>query len=253
MIRDLVARSGTAEYIDLRLVSLQSGGGETMVSEGESLLVGLTGSMTASVDGRAIGSIGGRADVFERPGSSLYARAGSEINLFAGDGPSEAVVVQAPPLEGVDEGPTRIIGPDQQIVSVPGRDIWTRTVRTILGPASAASRLIVGETVNVPGGWSSYPPHKHDREAPPDEVLLEEVYFYKLKPSEGFGVQVRYDDLGSHAFLVRDGEMSVISSGYHPVAAAPGYELYYLWAMAGPGRKLAPYFDPAHSWVEASR
>jgi hypothetical protein len=64
------------------------------------------------------------------------------------------------------------------------------------------------------------------------------------------GSQVRYTDAGEECFLVHDGDVSVIKSGYHPVVAAPGYELYYLWVMAGEGRQPIAYFDPAHTWVE---
>ena len=109
---------------------------------------------------------------------------------------------------------------------------------------------MVGETINPPGNWSSYPPHKHDRHAPPDEVALEELYYYRFKPETGFGVQLIYDDRDETARIVRDGDVVAIPSGYHPVVAAPGYSLYYLWVMAGEGRMLAPYFDPTHAWVQ---
>ena len=109
---------------------------------------------------------------------------------------------------------------------------------------------MLGETINPPGNWSSYPPHKHDRHAPPEEVALEEVYYYRFKPEGGFGVQLIYDDHDERAQVVRDGDVVAIPSGYHPVVAAPGYSLYYLWVMAGEGRELAPFFDPRHVWVQ---
>ena len=109
---------------------------------------------------------------------------------------------------------------------------------------------MLGETINPPGNWSSYPPHKHDRHAPPEEVALEEVYYYRFKPDGGFGVQLIYDDRDERALIVRDGDVVAIPSGYHPVVAAPGYTLYYLWVMAGEGRQLAPFFDARHAWVQ---
>jgi 5-deoxy-glucuronate isomerase len=144
-----------------------------------------------------------------------------------------------------------LIRPEDQSLAHVGRDNWSRNVRTILGPEQTASRLLLGETVNPPGQWSSYPPHKHDVQAPPDEVRLEEVYLFKLDPPGGFGVQINYDDEGKDdAALVRTDDVAVISSGYHPVVAAPGYALYYLWIMAGEGRAMAPHFDTRHAWVQ---
>ena len=119
----------------------------------------------------------------------------------------------------------------------------------MLGPDDEAGRLIVGETLSPPGNWSSYPPHKHDRQAAPEEVALEEVYFYRLQPAGGFAVQIVYGDDRESARIVRDGDVVTIASGYHPVVAAPGYALYYLWVLAGEGRELVPYLDPGHAWV----
>ena len=48
---------------------------------------------------------------------------------------------------------------------------------------------------------------------------------------------------------LNSGDAVLLPYGYHPVSAAPGYSLYYLWAMAGDERKLALYEDPAHRWI----
>ncbi len=147
----------------------------------------------------------------------------------------------------------RIVTPADHRVADVGSGNWARQVRTILGPEHAAGRLIVGETVNPPGNWSSYPPHKHDEDNPPHEVQLEEVYYFKFDPPGGFGVQLRYDGKGDPAdevFVVRDGDVAIIKSGYHPVVGAPGYAFYYLWVMAGHGRRMAPALDPRHAWVQ---
>lgn len=83
---------------------------------------------------------------------------------------------------------------------------------------------------------------------------MEEIYHFKVNPEQGFGIQVMYNDDMSlkESYMVRDGDSVAIKEGYHPVAAAPGYEIYYLWVMAGnSGRKLTPYDDPNHAWVKA--
>jgi len=117
-----------------------------------------------------------------------------------------------------------------------------------------AQRLLVGETLNPPGNWSSYPPHKHDRKAP-SEAPLEEVYFFKIKPPHGFGLQRIYtspedENPFDEVFLLENDDTVVIPRGYHPVVAAPGYQLYYLWVLAGEERKYGAWSDdPNHRWL----
>ena len=107
---------------------------------------------------------------------------------------------------------------------------------------------MVGETINPPGNWSSYPPHKHDGRD--GEPVLEEVYYYRISPPQGFGQQMLYTTDGeSTTHTVKDGDAVLLPYGYHPVSAPPGYKLYYLWAMAGTERKLALHEDPAHTWL----
>jgi 5-deoxy-glucuronate isomerase len=163
------------------------------------------------------------------------------------------VAIASAPLGDEPATPPRIIRPADQDIAERGEGNWGRTVRTILGPQHAAGRLLVGETINPAGNWSSYPPHKHDTHEPPREVKLEEVYYFDFDPPEGFGVQIRYDGSSEECFTVRRGDAAAIKAGYHPVVAAPGYQLYYLWLMAGEGRQMIPYLDPRHAWVQTGR
>ncbi len=50
------------------------------------------------------------------------------------------------------------------------------------------------------------------------------------------------------ALQVRDGDVVMVPRGYHPVAAGPGYDLYYLNVMAGPERRWLVTTDPNHTW-----
>jgi 5-deoxy-glucuronate isomerase len=250
MIRTLVTPGHGTRLIALKLAELRPGEDMALGDDGEVAAVVLRGAVEARAGDRALGVAGGRADVFEGPGHAVYAPPGGDLAVVAGDEGAALAVVSAPVEDDGQPGAPRIIAPADQRVDRVGAGNWMRTVRTILGPEHAAGRLLLGETVNPPGNWSSYPPHKHDEHAPPDEVELEEVYFYKLKPQAGFGVQLRYDGRHEEAFVVRDGDVGLIPSGYHPVVAAPGYELYYLWVMAGRGRQMAPRFDPRHAWVQ---
>ena len=250
MTRIVVAPEREGDLIGLALADLETGQAFESSGELETVVVVLGGVVDVEANGDSLGSAGGRTSVFEGPGHAVYAPAGTTLRLTA-KGLAHLAIATAPTGEGAPSK-ARIIGPGDQRLAEVGKGNWTRNVRTILGPEHAAGRLLLGETINPPGNWSSYPPHKHDREAPPEEVRLEEVYLFKVDPPEGFGVQVRYDEAGSEAFTVRDGDAAVIRSGYHPVVAAPGYSLYFLWVMAGDGRKMIPHFDPAHAWIQES-
>jgi 5-deoxy-glucuronate isomerase len=244
----LAAPGKGTRLIDLRLARLAAGDAWAERNPGERLAVALDGTVEASVDGRAFGPVGGREDVFDGLGEAVYVPPGAEL-VLAASAPATVAIASAP-VDGRTPGAARVIRAADQHVATAGAGNWQRTIRTILGPGADAERLIVGETVNPPGNWSSYPPHKHDRQAPPEEVALEEVYFYRLRPAGGFAVQLLYDGDEERAVIVRNGDAVTIPSGYHPVVAAAGYELYYLWVLAGEGRDLVPFYDPEHAWVQ---
>jgi 5-deoxy-glucuronate isomerase len=249
VIEQLVRRGTEADVIELGYGTLAPGEAARPPAEDETLAVILSGAVATVIDGRPLGLAGGRANPFEAPGHAVYAPPGEALELTAeGNG---AVVVITTAAAGTDaSGPGRIIEPGDQEIAERGCGSFSRTVRTILGPEDRASRLLAGETLNPAGGWSSYPPHKHDTHRPPDEVKLEEVYLFRLNPPGGFGVQMLYERDGERAFIVHDGDVAVIRSGYHPVVAAPGYDLYYFWVLAGEGRQMVPWPDPDHAWVE---
>jgi len=148
-------------------------------------------------------------------------------------------------------GEPRLIGPEKVKVSTRGKDACERTIHDIIDASFPSKRLLVGETFNAPGKWSSYPPHKHDTMRPPDETRMEEVYFYRVSPPQGFGIQRVYSpEKGfDETFVIRDNSLVKLPFGYHPVAAAPGYQLYYLWILAGEPRNYILHDDPEHKWV----
>jgi len=147
-----------------------------------------------------------------------------------------------------------VIGPDQVKVRHVGRGNWRRTIYDIVDAAFPAQSMILGETFNPPGFWSSAPPHKHEVDDLPHESAHEEVYLFRLDPPRGFGMQRVYTDDRSLdvAYAVEDGDAVAIPRGYHPVVAGPGYRLYYLWVLAGHQRVLAPRDDPVHAWLKES-
>jgi 5-deoxy-glucuronate isomerase len=185
-----------------------------------------------------------RKDVFSERATALYLPAGDKLEITA-DTTMEAVAFSTPAAKG---GKAALVKPEQVVVNGRGRGIYTREVHNIFVDDPHAKRLMVGETFNPPGHWSSYPPHKHDGRD--GEPTLEEVYYYRLDPPQGFGQQMLYTNTGESAVhAVRDGDVVLLPYGYHPVSNPPGYRLYYLWGMAGEQRKLALFEDPAHTWI----
>jgi 5-deoxy-glucuronate isomerase len=126
-----------------------------------------------------------------------------------------------------------------------------RTIHPILMGEGEAESLLVTEVQTPAGHWSSYPPHKHDRDALPEESYLEETYYHRIDPARGFAVQRVYTDDRSldEAMAVRNGEVVLVPRGYHPVGVPPGYRSYYLNVMAGPTRTWVFHNDPDHEWL----
>ena len=134
---------------------------------------------------------------------------------------------------------------------VRGKDTNTRYVRNILPETEPAEGLLVVEVITPGGHWSSYPPHKHDTAAEAQETVLEETYYHRLQPPQGFAIQRVYTDDRSldETISVEDGDVVMVPRGYHPVGAPHGYDLYYLNVMAGPKRQWVFRNDPVHDWI----
>jgi len=191
-----------------------------------------------------------RRDVFSGKATALYVPPRMHYRIVA-RGELEAAIVKAivSDEDGVNE--PVLITPDKVKRRLVGFLNWRREIDDIVDGSFPARRLLVGETRNPPGNWSSYPPHKHDRHNPPYEVKLEEVYHYRISPPHGFAVQLLYDEEHCESYVIHNGDTLAISKGYHPVVVAPGYQLYYLWALAGDDRQMQVKFEEAHAWVLA--
>jgi 5-deoxy-glucuronate isomerase len=188
-----------------------------------------------------------RKSVFDQRASAVYIPPGATLTVTA-ETPLEAILFSTPAPAG---GHAAAIGPEGIEVNARGKDTYVRHVHNVFVTDPHVKRLMVGETFNAPGNWSSYPPHKHDGRD--GEPVLEEVYYYRVSPPQGFGQQMLYTADGEcTTHTVRDGDAVLLPYGYHPVSAPPGYTLYYLWAMAGGERKLALHEDPTHKWIHSS-
>jgi 5-deoxy-glucuronate isomerase len=201
-------------------------------------------------------ALGPRKDLFSDKAFLVYLPPRVVFTIQAGELGVQGALIYA---EADEPGEPYLVTPDQITPRQVGRDNWQRTVCLGTVEQCKTQRLIVGETFNPPGNWSSYPPHKHDCHIPGVEVPLEEVYYYRFSPAGGFALQRIYESTGAadrfdRAFVVEEGDTMVLPRGYHPVVAAAGYRLYYLWILAGGSLSYgAVSDDPAHSWLAGEK
>lgn len=188
-----------------------------------------------------------RESVWTKRATAVYVPPGNSLQLSSETG-MEMAICRA---TWTGRGTVQVVPPSAVKVQERGTDLFQRRVEDIVAEQVTAGRLVIGETYNRPGQWSSYPPHKHDTDDPPHERSMDEVYLFRIRPSSGFAFQGLYtaDGAMDRAYRIQNGDVMLLPCGYHPVAAAPGYEVYYLWALAGKDRRLTPRTDPAHAWI----
>jgi 5-deoxy-glucuronate isomerase len=200
----------------------------------------------------------GRSGPFDALPWAAYLPAGVPATIIGrpgGSSPDGLVVVaiaEAPPsgFSGVASEPF-VIGPDDVEIEVRGAGNATRQINKIVRPETPADRLLVVEVLTPSGNWSSWPPHRHDRDDMPNEAVLEEIYWYRFRRAGAWGIQRVYrpDRSRDCIFEVRDGDSVLVTDGYHPFVAAHGDDGYYLNALAGDRRTMACSFDPDLDWV----
>lgn len=252
--RDGVVLTVTPESAGWKHVGFQV----VRLSEGQSLrketgdnevcLVLLSGKADVSTTHISWESIGQRMSVFEKiPPYSVYVPNGDFYEVKART-ELELAICLAP---GSGNHAVRLIAPDQVGKEIRGYGNIERQIHNILPEQEPADSLLVVEVFTPNGHWSSYPPHKHDQDALPKESLLEETYYYRIQPEQGFAIQRVYTDDRSldETLVVKDGETVMVPKGYHPVSAPPGYDVYYLNVMAGPTRTWKFHNDPDHEWL----
>ena len=217
-------------------------------AEREACLVLIEGIADVSTRLSEWKSIGERMSVFENiPPYAVYVPSEDAFEVTAVSD-LKLGVCWAP---GLGTYPARLISPDKVGVEIRGDGSTCRLVHNILPESEAADSLLVVEVLTPNGNWSSYPPHKHDRNFLPEESVLEETYYFKTQPEQGFAIQRVYTDDRSldETLTVGSGEAVLVPRGYHPVSAPPGYDVYYLNVMAGPIRTWRFYNDPSHAWL----
>ncbi len=230
------------------LVKLAIGESHSADSAGnEVALVVLGGKCRVTAGDTDLGEIGERADVFSGYPYTVYVPPGTAYGITAVTD-VDVAVCESPSDRA---GQPVLITPDQVESTFMriGKDNFTRDAIVMIGDDFPTQHFFIGEAWVPSGNWASYPPHRHDNENPPDEIDMEEIYFFRFNPGGGFGIQKVYtDDLSIDAtYTVRQNDTVAIPEGYHPVVTAPGYTMYYLWIMTGNSRGFISHKDTAHA------
>ena len=231
-------------YVGFEVCRLRRGDVIERPTEGRELCVVVLKG-TADVGGWR--DVGSRASVFEGTPDAAYLPPGGLATIRAKSEECEVALCWAPARKGAEPALIRAseIKPFKR-----GSGRTERTIHNILMEDRPAESLLVTEVLTPAGNWSSYPPHKHDTDDPPRETYLEETYYHRMARPEGFAVQLVYtpDRSLDEALQVHDGDVVLVPRGFHPVAAGPGYDLYYLNVMAGPVRRWSVTTDEDHRW-----
>jgi 5-deoxy-glucuronate isomerase len=236
------------DWVGFEVVRLDAGQTLERETVGEEVcLVILSGRCDVAAEQKEWSGVGERESPFDGPPFAVYLPPATRYRVEA-TADLELALTSTPAERGVEP---RLIRPEDVEVSTRGSGNHEREVRDILMEGQPAERLLVVEVITPEGHWSSYPPHKHDRDDRPNETYLEETYYHRIRPEKGFAVQKVYDEERSldETLTVRDGDTVLVPRGYHAVSAPPGYDLYYLNVMAGPVREWKVKNDPDHEWL----
>jgi 5-deoxy-glucuronate isomerase len=194
--------------------------------------------------------IGERTDVFTGFPYTIYLPSQNRI-LFTADKVCEIAECRVPSTAKLQP---RVIRPSDVTSTLRGGGNASRQIIDIMPPSFPADRLMVVEVYTPGGNWSSYPPHKHDVHNPPSEVDLDEIYYYRIREPQGFALQRLYSEKDRIGQTVQacDGDTVLVRSGFHPVVAGPGYDVYYLNFLAGSSRSLSVTEDWQHVWIRST-
>jgi 5-deoxy-glucuronate isomerase len=220
----------------------------------ETCIVPATGCIDVQVDGEVFSGVGNRGtDVWDGEPEGVYAPQGARVDLHCVSDATEVFVAGAR-FEG-ETMPFCVRAADIDSVQYGSDDTKThRKIKHILGTKfhGRVGRLLVSELFTVgQGGWSGFPPHKHDTDRLPLETRHDETYNFRFRPDHGFGLQLvqREDGKVGEAFHLLNGSTVVLQSGYHPCVAAPGYDMYYFTILGGLSqRSLVQFFQPTHAY-----
>lgn len=249
-VHQVTPASAGWRYVGFSLYRLRAGDVVGEVTGGtEVILVMVEGKAKVTGAGQDWGELGDRMDVFEKtPPHSLYLPNGTDWQAKATT--DCTIAICAAPGKGGHQA--RRIGPEGISLTERGKGTNTRYINNIAMEAEDyCDSLLVTEVFTPAGHWSSYPSHRHDEDDFPHITYLEETYYHRLNPAQGFGIQRVYteDDTLDETMAVSDGDVVLVPRGHHPCGAPYGFEMYYLNVMAGPRRNWRFKADPAVQWI----
>ncbi|AXT28242.1 5-deoxy-glucuronate isomerase [Ruegeria sp. AD91A] len=249
-VHDITPASAGWRYVGFGLYHLKAGDRAAEATGGrEVILVMVEGKAKITGAGQDWGILGDRMNVFEKtPPHCLYLPNGTEWEAMA-ETDCVVAICSAP---GKGGHTARRIGPDGITLTERGKGVNTRYINNIaMENEDYADSLLVTEVFTPNGHWSSYPSHRHDEDDYPRITYLEETYYHRLNPSNGFGIQRVYTDDGhlDETMALSDGDVVTVPRGHHPCGAPYGFEMYYLNVMAGPLRKWRFKPAPEVEWI----
>lgn len=249
-VLDITPENAGWKYVGFGLYRLKAGATATEATGNrEVILVLVEGRAKIIAAGQNLGELGDRMNVFEKtPPHCIYIPNDSSWSAVATTDCTLAVC-SAP---GHGHHPAQIIGPVGINTETRGKDGNTRYINTIaMEERDVADSLLVTEVFTPSGNWSSYPPHRHDEDNYPEMTYLEETYYHRLNPAQGYGHQRVFTEDGSldETITVQSHDVVLVPKGHHPCGVPWGYEMYYLNVMAGPLRKWRFQNHPAHDWI----
>lgn len=249
-IHNITTESAGWGYVGFSLYRLEAGENVSEITgDREAILVLVEGKALITAGETDFGEMGDRLSVFEKtPPHCLYIPPASQWSATATSA-CELAVCTAPGKAGRHAAR---IGPEGILLTDRGKGTNLRHINAIaMEERDVADSLLVTEVFTPAGHWSSYPPHRHDEDDFPRMTYLEESYYHRLNPAQGYAHQRVWTEDGSldETMSVSDHDVVLVPKGHHPCAAPYGYELYYLNVMAGPLRKWRFENHPDHDWI----
>lgn len=246
---DVTPESADWQFLSFSIVHLAAGTSHTDKRDGqETAIVPLSGAGVVEAGGQRFEL--SRTSVFEQPPKIVYVTPGEDISVVASDDSFEFAIGSAP-AEGMY--PTRLITPDEMKSEVRGGGASQRQVNHVLAPPVDAERLILYEVYVPRGMWSGWAPHRHD--GVDGAPYLEETYFFRLDPGNGFTMHRNWapEDGFDETVILHDGDTALVPKGFHSSVACPSSNMFFLNYLAGElidkDRRTPPCFDEGHTWI----
>lgn len=236
--------------LEFGIIELNAGGSVDFFTEDrETAFIILGGKCNIKFDSTEWKDVGGRRSVFEGKAHSFYMPRNKYLSIST----TWSVKIAVCAAHTDKDTEPAYYTPDHVNTAVLGIQPWERDTHFIIDGRSNAKGLTIGEAFVTPGNWAGFPPHKHDEDKMPSEGILEEIYYFLFQPEQGFAIQRMYTKGGDidECYVVKQNELVEFPKGYHTTVGAPGYNTYFLWAMAGDHQGFFRSNDPEHDWVAA--